>query len=509
MVNPELAQKYANIAEMDMSVHDFKGAEENIDKAINLNFRNMDYHLLKADILVNQSRFSESIKVLDFAENLDSGDPAVHSMKSICYSCMEDYQKSKIEAEKAIKLDPEYAYAYFNLGNALKFLGDVDASIKVYRKYENMQPDDPEGHLELADIYFGNREYKKALQEINIVTRFNKNNMEAHDMKLEILLEQRDMEAYLNELNIAFTVSKEFKYIKQTANIFRAMNSIDAAIDILNEYIARDIDSVPAYRELANLYIEQDNDELAYSIFEKALSLDNSDKNKHYWLYFLLDNEKYNKLMDEINKIGINDNTTMEIKYMAFNNMGNHESALEVLKNLLKDQDSDHYAALYAGQLRKLKRNDEAIDFLAKYQDTPETEYEKFLLLVDKKNIGQSMELLARIARDRKYPDEFDIANGILTLIENTDLETVDNFLKKIISEQTVYQKIIGVMRGINYGVNSDYETGKTMILEMKDKNMDTDVCYYLYDLEDTENEKCSGFIGRLIEEHCSGDGNS
>ncbi len=505
MVNLEMAEKYANDAEIALDAGDYKVAEENIDKAINLDFRNIDYHITKAHILNNQSKFNESLKVLNFAENLDKKDPVIYSLKSLCYGGMEDYQNSKIEAEKAIKIDPEYPFPYLNLGIALKFLGDIDNAIKVVKKYENMEPSDPDGHFELAEIYFQINEYKKAIQEINIVLRFDKSNMDAHDMKIRILFKQKDLKEYLKAIYNAFIVSYEFKYLIQTVDAFEVLGKYEAAINLLKIYINSGIDSVPAYMELAHIYIENNEDGLAFENYGKALLLDNSEKNQYDWFYFLLSYEKYDKLFEEIDKSGIDNNIVMEIKYEAFDNMGNHKEALDIAKELIKYDDDPHYAASYAKELRKLNRNDEAFDFLKKYIDKPETEYEKFLLLLQKKDIDPAMESLASVAKhvmEDDYIVEFLLIEGIFTLIGNSNLETVNDFLKKI-EHYEERQNLLDILRGINYGVNCDYETGKKMIIEIQNKNKDLDICYYLDDFKDTEDKKCGEFIDKLIKEYC------
>ena len=68
----------------------------------------------------------------------------------------DDYEKYKwfkeaVEAyNKAISLKPDYADAYYNLGNALKEQGKLEDAIKAYKKAISLKPDYAEAYYNIG-----------------------------------------------------------------------------------------------------------------------------------------------------------------------------------------------------------------------------------------------------------------------------------------------------------------------------------------------------------------------
>jgi tetratricopeptide (TPR) repeat protein len=54
---------------------------------------------------------------------------------------------------EAIRLNPEFAEAYFNRGVDYEQIGDSARAIADYRRYTELRPDDPTGHDYLARVY--------------------------------------------------------------------------------------------------------------------------------------------------------------------------------------------------------------------------------------------------------------------------------------------------------------------------------------------------------------------
>jgi hypothetical protein len=45
---------------------------------------------------------------LEIAEKLNKSDASIPSMKSLCYAALDDFENSRHEAEKAIRIDQDY-----------------------------------------------------------------------------------------------------------------------------------------------------------------------------------------------------------------------------------------------------------------------------------------------------------------------------------------------------------------------------------------------------------------
>ena len=102
-----------------------------------------------------------------------------------------DYAAAVREFQQAVKLDPEYQKAYTNLGLAYKRLGDFQSAVKNYDIAINM----PNGEKETvtqaisfkANLYVDTKEYKKAIETIDLYLKNNSTDDEMLYLKGKVL----------------------------------------------------------------------------------------------------------------------------------------------------------------------------------------------------------------------------------------------------------------------------------------------------------------------------------
>ena len=85
-------------------------------------------------------------------------DPILHNIKGACYAGLGELDSAVKSYEKAIAINPNYARAYFNLGNAihelsLKGFGHLDDPINIYEKSLSIDPNYAEAHNNLGNIF--------------------------------------------------------------------------------------------------------------------------------------------------------------------------------------------------------------------------------------------------------------------------------------------------------------------------------------------------------------------
>ena len=79
---------------------------------------------------------------------------------------------SAIEAlTKAIELNPNYAAAYNNRGNAYRDNGNFDRAIADYTKAIELKPDFVEAYNHRDDAYYAKGDYDHAIVEYRDITR--------------------------------------------------------------------------------------------------------------------------------------------------------------------------------------------------------------------------------------------------------------------------------------------------------------------------------------------------
>lgn len=92
----------------------------------------------------------------------------------------EDYAKALPFYERAVKIDPEFAFAWDNIGVCYRRLGDYDKALDAYEKSLKI---DPKGMLPLQNIpvvYIYQKKYKKAIKAYENLAEIDEKNPEIY-----------------------------------------------------------------------------------------------------------------------------------------------------------------------------------------------------------------------------------------------------------------------------------------------------------------------------------------
>ncbi len=502
MPNKDDAEEYANKAKDAVNSGDYDSAITDIERAIKASPRSVPYHLIKADALYRKGDYKGALEVLEFAETIEKNNPELLSLKSICYGSLGNFNESKNEATRAIKADPNYPFAYYNRAKAEQYLEEYDLAKKDLQKYLEMQPNDPDAYLDLADMEYHEGDYKKALQNVNIAIRKDKDNTDAHDLKLNILLAQKDIENYLKELLEAFKDTEDFKYIGTLVETLKSVGSFDTAEDILKEFIKIYKNEPFLYDALARVYYDQDRKDDAYRTYEELLKSNDDREAKIYWFDFLLDDGSYDRLIDDIEKSGLKDDEVLEIKYIAEDQKGDHEAALSTANDLLKLDRTPYNMSLYGSQLRKLGRLDESIKALSEFDYDPDVAYELFLSYMDKGDVNSASGYLKSAIEDSEDDDIIsNLLEGVSKMMDNSDFQTINDFLEGLGKGDDNLDILTEAMRAINSGVFEGYEKGKEKFLGLDEHK--EEVCEFANNIVQLTEGKAKGFLEKFIEDNC------
>ncbi|PYB67914.1 hypothetical protein DMB44_06745 [Thermoplasma sp. Kam2015] len=501
--NKDNADRYASEAKDAINFGDYDKAISNIERAIKASPRDVSYHLIKADALYKKGDYEGALDALNFAETLDRNNPELHSLKSICYGSIGKFRESKDEAIKAIKADPNYPFAYYNKAKSEQYLEEYEEAKKDLQKYLELQPNDPDAYLDLAEMSYNEGDYKNALQNVNTAIRKDKENTDAHDLKLNILLAKKDIESYLKELLEAFKDTEDFKYIGTLVDTLKNVGSYDTAEDILKEFIKIYKGEPFLYDALARVYYDEDRKDDAYKTYEDLLSANGDREAKIYWFDFLLDDGSFDRLIEEINKSGLNDDEVLEIKYLAEDQKGDHQSALETAKELINLDRSPYNISLYGSQLRKLGKLDESIKALSEYENDPDVSYEMFLTYMDKDQAKTASKYLKNSIENSEEDDDIisNVLEGVSKMIDKSDFQSVNDFLDSLNDKSDDISILVDTMRAINSGVFESYEKGKEKLLRIDEHK--EEVCEFANNIVQLTEGKARSFLEKFIEQNC------
>jgi len=123
---------------------------------------------------------------------------------------------------EAIAADPSFIDSYYNLAVLYEYRGETSKALTAYKKLLNLDNYNPEAAYKIAEIYSKQRNYKVALNYINLVPQNSPRYHSAMDLKAELT----DTVAHEKEqCNFAMTLkSTIYKGIPSPAGVAKDVN---------------------------------------------------------------------------------------------------------------------------------------------------------------------------------------------------------------------------------------------------------------------------------------------
>ena len=215
--------------------------------------------------------------------------------------------KKAIEAYKnTISINPNYVYAYCNMGIVLKDQGKLNEAISIYQKAISIKPNYAEAYSNLGVVY----RYQGRLDEAII------------EFQKAILLKPNFFEAYNN-----------------MGNVFQDQKKLDEAIKAYKMSISLNPAYIDAYNNLGNTLKELGKLEDSIQAFKKALNLKPDHAEVINNLGLAIQDQGKIKEAIELFKKSIMFKPKYSNAYInlgiAFKDQGHFDDAIETYKNLI------------------------------------------------------------------------------------------------------------------------------------------------------------------------------
>ncbi|XP_054002930.1 LOW QUALITY PROTEIN: stress-induced-phosphoprotein 1-like [Hylaeus anthracinus] len=104
----------------------------------------------KGNSALQEGRVNEAIEYYTQAIQLDGNNHVLYSNRSAAYANAEKYEQALEDAEKTIKIKPDWGKGYSRKGSALAYLGRLDESIKAYKIGLQLDPNNAQLKNDLA-----------------------------------------------------------------------------------------------------------------------------------------------------------------------------------------------------------------------------------------------------------------------------------------------------------------------------------------------------------------------
>lgn len=162
-----------------------------------------------------------------------------------------NFQQAIENYQQAVKLKPDFADAYCNLGVALKEEGQLDAAIDSYRHALEITPDDAEIHSNLGEVYWKKNHLHKAIECYQTALRLNPNAAIIYNNLGVAFKEQGKVDLAIANYRCALSIDSE--YADAYCNLGYALtnqNKLDEALDNFKKAFALNPDDTGTLQSL-------------------------------------------------------------------------------------------------------------------------------------------------------------------------------------------------------------------------------------------------------------------
>ncbi len=275
----------------------------------------------------------------------------IYSVLGYTYEQQKEYKKAIEAYRKAIALDRDNLDAIRGLAQNLMNDGQTDAALEQYKIIADANPEDPQTHLRMAEIYRRQGNF---------------------DLALENLKEAQAMVP--DSMEVPYTM----------AAIYQAQGRYDEAIPLIEDLLKKSEKPDGNYSKdektnravflerLGTIYRDQNNNARAIETFRKMLTLGDDNAERGYQQ--IIDTERGAKewqaatdtAKEAVGKLP--DDRELRMVYAAqLADMGQPDEGLRQVQSLLKDKPEDRSVYITLAQMySRLKRWDEAEQALNK-----------------------------------------------------------------------------------------------------------------------------------------------
>jgi len=198
-LRPDWAQAQNALGEAQKAFGDLASARKAFEKAVACDPRFAQARVNLGLVLLESGDFSAAAPQLDRAIALlgqipDAAYP--HYLRAKIYAEDTQTQKAATELEQAVRLQPEFAEAWSDLGNARKMLLDGAGALAAFEKAVRFASNDPVAQTRLGSELLSQGKAHDAIPHLEEALRLNPTNQSAlYSLERALVLDHRPEEA--------------------------------------------------------------------------------------------------------------------------------------------------------------------------------------------------------------------------------------------------------------------------------------------------------------------------
>lgn len=180
-LNPDYAEAYNNRGNVLRELRRTDEALDSYRRAIALNARCVEAYNNQGNVLMDLRRFEEALVSFNQALALDPNNAhACNNRGLVLLEVLERHEDAVSDFKKAVSIRPDYAEAYYNLGNALKDLRQFEEARAAFDKAIALNPGFAEAYYSRAVLLSEQQKFEEALSGFNQVISLQPDHARAH-----------------------------------------------------------------------------------------------------------------------------------------------------------------------------------------------------------------------------------------------------------------------------------------------------------------------------------------
>ncbi len=239
-IKPEYAPVHYDLGLLYFNVHAYDDSIAEYKKAIAIDRNNADAHGNLGNAYKHKGDLVSAVAEFREAKRLNPNDP--DARQNLASALMQQSPGAAIqELQELERRFPNFEMCHICLGRALAWQGDRKAAEGEFRKANELDPTDPDGHRGLGSIQEQQKNYDAALEEYRVAENIAPADGETHQDVGRVLIAQKDFAGAVEELKQATTLAQASWEIHELyGQALQATGQSDLAVGEFKEAIALD-----------------------------------------------------------------------------------------------------------------------------------------------------------------------------------------------------------------------------------------------------------------------------
>jgi protein O-GlcNAc transferase len=224
--------------------------------------------------LYHQGRFEEVLSKIKHLIRLFPKANALFNTQGASNAALKRYDDAIDSYKQALKIKPDYADAYSNMGNVLKDKGDLNAAIDSYKKAIKLKPDYADAYNNMGISLKDKGDLDAAIESYKKALKIKPDLAEAYYNMGTSLKDKGELEAAIDSYKQALKINPDYSEAYYNMGIaLKDRGELNAAIDSYKKAIKLKPDYADAYYNMGNALKNQGDLDAAIDSYKQALKI--------------------------------------------------------------------------------------------------------------------------------------------------------------------------------------------------------------------------------------------